>query len=139
MHDMMLRATRLTRANRLIEATALIQSVLRGHIDQGGSGAFETRQPKRGSASEKDLEFVWRLQNPTYAFQHYSTHGVERWTRPGQFSTTDIVPAGGTFIEACYANAAGSRTSSGERGRSNAPGVPISRLMMRASDIMAAK
>jgi len=36
MDDMMLRATRLTRANRLIEATALIQSMLRGDIDQGG-------------------------------------------------------------------------------------------------------
>ena len=72
MDDMMLRATRLTRANRLIEATALIQSVLRGDIDQGGSSAFETplsrnsdpdrRHSKRGSAPEKDLEFVWRLQ-----------------------------------------------------------------------------
>ena len=122
MNDMMLRTTRLTRANRLIEATALIQSMLRGDIDQGGPGAFETplsrnsdadrRLSKRGSAPEKDLEFVWRLQNPTYAFQHYSTRGLQTWTRSGQFSTTDIVPAGGTFIEACYANAAGSRPTS---------------------------
>jgi hypothetical protein len=83
MDDMMLRATRLTRANRLIEATALIQSVLRGEIDQGGSSTLEVplsrnsdadrRHSKRGSAPEKDLEFVWRLQNPTFAFQHSNT------------------------------------------------------------------
>jgi poly(hydroxyalkanoate) depolymerase family esterase len=119
MNDMMLRATRLTRANRLIEATALIQSMLRGDSDQSGSSAFEAplsrnsdadrRHSKRGSALETDLDFVWRLQNPTFAFQHYSTRGPQTWTRSGQFSTTDIVPAGGTFIEACYANAAGSR------------------------------
>src|SRR5262245_20972748 len=132
MHDMMLRATRLTRANRLIEATTLIQSALRGDIDHGSSNAFETpfsrnsdadrRHSKRGSAPEKDLEFVWRLQNPTYAFQHYSARGPQTWGRSGQFSTTDIVPAGGTFIEACYANAAGSRayklyTPSGYKGQ----------------------
>jgi poly(hydroxyalkanoate) depolymerase family esterase len=119
MDDMMLRATRLTRANRLIEATALIQSVLRGDIDHGSSSAFETplsrnsdadrRHSKGGSASEKDLEFVWKLQNPTNAFQHFSIRGLQTWTRSGQISTTDIVPAGGTFIEACYSNAAGSR------------------------------
>ena len=33
MNDMMLEATRLTRANRLIEATALIQRMLQGEID----------------------------------------------------------------------------------------------------------
>ena len=33
MNDMMLQATRLTRANRLIEATALIQRMLRGETD----------------------------------------------------------------------------------------------------------
>ncbi len=32
-NDMMLQATRLTRANRLIEATALIQRMLRGETD----------------------------------------------------------------------------------------------------------
>ena len=33
MNDMMLEATRLTRASRLIEATALIQRMLRGEMD----------------------------------------------------------------------------------------------------------
>jgi len=33
MNDMMLQATRLTRENRLVEATALIQRMLRGEID----------------------------------------------------------------------------------------------------------
>ena len=82
MDDMMLRATRLTRANRLIEATALIQSMLRGDSDQGGSSPFEAplsrtsdadrRHSKRGSEPE-NLEFAWRLQNPTFAFQHSNT------------------------------------------------------------------
>ena len=81
MDDMMLRATRLTRANRLIEATALIQNVLRGNIDQGGSvdaplsrnSDAGRRSSKRESAPEKDLQFVWRLQNPTFAFQPSNT------------------------------------------------------------------
>ena len=33
MNDMMLEATRLTRANRLVEATALIQRMLRGESE----------------------------------------------------------------------------------------------------------
>ena len=35
MNDMMLQATLLTRANRLSEATALIQRMLRGETDFG--------------------------------------------------------------------------------------------------------
>ena len=52
---MMLRATRLTRANRLIEATALIQSVLRGDIDQGSSSAFETPLSRNSDADYDGL------------------------------------------------------------------------------------
>ena len=48
MNDMMLQATRLTRANRLIEATALIQRMLRGEIDLRLLVSEAGRQPLMG-------------------------------------------------------------------------------------------
>jgi len=112
MNDTMLDATRLTRANRLIEATALIQRVLRGQTDQGDSTVFDRNfgaDTRPVSALENPLKFAWGLQNPTDAFQHYSTPGLKTWTRSERFTATDVVPAGGSFIEARYANTAGSR------------------------------
>ena len=44
MNDMMFQATQLTRANRLIEATALIQRMLRGETDSDIAG-FGDRPP----------------------------------------------------------------------------------------------
>ena len=46
MNDMMLQATRLTRANQLIEATALIQRMLRGETDSEIADLGNRRQPR---------------------------------------------------------------------------------------------
>ena len=124
MNDMMLQATRLTRANRLIEATALIQRMLRGEIDSeiarlGNKPSIidadaetidETQQtylnPARFATAALFSEL---LRDSTYRVDWPSRHGLREWMQqPVPVSTADIVPEGGKFIEAIYTNAAGS-------------------------------
>jgi hypothetical protein len=123
MNDMMLEATRLTRANRLIEATALIQRMLRGEIDAEvarlGNGPSiidehaettdETKPPHFNAAPSAQPYYFRPLRDPKYRFKHPSRHGQQGWMGPAPLSTRDIVPEGGKFIEAIYANSAGSR------------------------------
>ena len=123
MNDMMLQATRLTRANRLIEATALIQRMLRGEIDSEIAGLRngpptidghaetidETNPPYFDAAPSAQPYYFRPLRDPKYRFKYPSRHGLQGWTRPAPLSTPDIVPEGGRFIEAIYANPAGSR------------------------------
>ena len=55
MNDMMLQATLLTRANRLSEATALIQRMLRGETDLGMTiGPTDDIAPTRSEPSIVD-------------------------------------------------------------------------------------
>jgi poly(hydroxyalkanoate) depolymerase family esterase len=123
MNDMMLQATRLTRANRLIEATALIQRMLRGDtdseiarlgnrpptIDGHAEAIDETKPPHFDPAPSAQPYYFRPLRDPKYCFKHLSRNGLRRWMRPASLSTPDIVPEGGKFIEALYANPAGSR------------------------------
>ena len=122
MNDMMLQATRLTRANQLIEATALIQRMLRGEtnseiarlasrpptIDGHAEIIDETKPPHFDAAASAQPYYFRRLRDAKYRFKHPSRHGLRGWMGPAPLSAPDIVPEGGKFIEAIYANPAGS-------------------------------
>ncbi|UQR60313.1 PHB depolymerase family esterase [Bradyrhizobium sp. C-145] len=118
--DIIREATRLTRAGQLVEATALLQRMLRGEKERGAAAprtghpslapgrepptidakakAAETRRPRRTARPPADLA--------------NSIHGLGLGRSLGRAppSTADIVPDGARFIEGVYANAAGSRT-----------------------------
>ncbi|MGC2076951.1 MAG: PHB depolymerase family esterase [Xanthobacteraceae bacterium] len=129
--NMMPEATRLTRAGRLTEATALLQRMLRGEttpdVSFGSTGdvALAGRTPQIVDAK---AETVDAMDRPLFgaASARPSSLGALRalfdrvrrrsglafqgLTPPTPASTLDIVPAGGKFIEATYSNAAGTRS-----------------------------
>jgi poly(hydroxyalkanoate) depolymerase family esterase len=132
MNDMMLEATRLTRANRLVEATALIQRMLRGEtepgmtvslrddvapigkkppiIDANAEAIDDTHHPHSNAASFAEQHYFRALRNSTYRVDWPSRHGLRGWMQQSvPVSIADIVPEGGKFIEATYTNPAGSR------------------------------
>jgi poly(hydroxyalkanoate) depolymerase family esterase len=131
MNDMMLQATLLTRANRLSEATALIQLMLRGETDLSMTiGPTDDIGPTRSGPSivdsnsdnneERDFTRLGAatfahspsfsaLQDWPYRVRRHSASGLQGWTQRAPVSTPDVVPEGGKFIEAVYTNAAGSR------------------------------
>jgi poly(hydroxyalkanoate) depolymerase family esterase len=121
MNDMMLQATWLTRANRIIEATALIQRMLRGDTDSeiarlgnrpptiDGHAETIDETPHFDAAPSAQPYYFRPLRDPKYCFKHLSRDGLRRWMGPASLSTPDVVPEGGKFIEALYANPAGSR------------------------------
>ena len=121
MNDMMLEATRLTRASRLIEATALIQHMLRGETDSEiawlGNGlptidalaeTIDETKPSRFNAAPS-ADYFRLLRDPKYRFKYPSRDGLQGWIRPAPLSTLDIVPDGGKYIEEIYSNPAGRR------------------------------
>ena len=83
MNDMMLEATRLTRANQLIEATALIQRMLQGEIDSeiadpgdrrptigGHPEIFDETKPFPFNAAASDQSHYFQtLRGQTYRFK----------------------------------------------------------------------
>ena len=124
MNDMMLQATRLTRANRLIEATALIQRMLRGEtdseiarlgnrpptIDGHAETIDETRPPHFNAAP-----FAQPLISGRCAIQNIASNTPQGmdcrdgWG-PHRYPRRTLCQNGGKFIEEIYANSAGSRT-----------------------------
>ena len=120
--NMMLEATRLTRAGRLTEATALFQRMLRGEtapdMSFGGAGDF-TLAGRTPPIIDAKAETIGETDRPLF--------GATTSAQPNRFgvlralldrvrrrshapvSTPDIVPAGGRFIEATYSNPAGTR------------------------------
>jgi poly(hydroxyalkanoate) depolymerase family esterase len=121
MNEMMLEATRLTRASRLIEATALIQRMLRGGTDSevahfgdspptidGLAGTIDETKPFHFDAGPS-ADYFRSLHDVTYRFKYPSRHGLQGWSRPTALSTPGIVPDGGKYIEEIYTNSAGSR------------------------------
>ena len=123
MNDMMLEATRLTRANQLVEATGLIQRMLRGEADFEISrlvnspatidGLWETIDETKVSnfktGPSAQGHYFQRLRDPTYRFKFPLRHELRGWSRPAPLSAPDLVPDGGKFIEEIYSNSAGSR------------------------------
>jgi poly(hydroxyalkanoate) depolymerase family esterase len=132
MNDAMLEATRLTRANRLIEATALIQRMLRGEIepamtislrddiapigdkplifDANTDAIGETYHPHSNAAWFSEPHYFRALRDSTYGVAWPSRHELRGWMQQHvPVSTADIVPDGGKFIEATYTNPAGTR------------------------------
>ena len=77
MNDMMLRVTALTRANRLSEATAVIQRMLRGETDSTVDPADDAAPfgPSiSGAAVESDEETNYHLLNAAMF-----GHSVQPW------------------------------------------------------------
>ena len=132
MNDMlMLEATRLTRAGRLTEATALLQRMLRGEtapdmsfgtagdvapagrappiIDAKAETIDETGRPLFGAATSAQPNRFGVLRALFDRVRRHSGLGFQGLTQPAPVSTPDIVPAGGKFIEATYSNPAGTR------------------------------
>ena len=128
--DVVREATRLTRAGRLVEATALLQRMLRGDSAPAATSAGpvraeparlepptidvkahvveerEMRQPKQASSAPP------RRKSPTRfdSLKDFSGLGLRGPIRRAPPSTSDIVPEGTRFIEGTFSNAAGSRT-----------------------------
>ena len=118
----MLEATRLTRAGRLTDATALLQRMLRGetapsmHFGGVSDVALAGRTPPIIDAKAETIDETDRpLFGATTAARPNSFGALRalfdcvRRRSPAPVSIPDIVPAGGRFIEATYSNPAGTR------------------------------
>ena len=113
--NMMLEATRLTRAGRALEAAALLQRMIRGETapDTSFGHAVGPIPPtigvKAGTIGEPDRSlFGTTVPAPPDRFAGLRTL-FERVRRGAPAPTADIVPPGGKFIEASCSNAAGTR------------------------------
>jgi poly(hydroxyalkanoate) depolymerase family esterase len=129
--NMMLEATRLTRAGQLAEAAALLQRMLRGEtapdmrfsstgevalagrtpllIDAEAQTIDETDHPLCGAATSAWPNRFGVLRALYDGVRRRSGLGFPPLMPAAPVSTPDIVPAGGTFIEATYSNPAGTR------------------------------
>ena len=118
----MLEATRLTRAGRLTDATALLQRMLRGetapnmHFGGASDVALAGRTPPIIDAKAETIDEMDRPLFGAATSARPNSFGAlralfDRFRRrsPAPVSTPDIVPAGGRFIEATYSNPAGTR------------------------------
>ena len=130
--NMLLEATRLTRAGRLTEATALLQRMLRGEtapdtsfgiasdvalagrtppiIDAKSETIDETDRPLFGPATSARPNRFGVLRALFDRVRRRPGLGFQGLMPRALVSTPDIVPAGGKFIEATYSNPAGTRT-----------------------------
>jgi poly(hydroxyalkanoate) depolymerase family esterase len=128
LNDIIREATRLTRAGQLVEATALLQRMLRGErtpdasSDIGGrialagpliidAKADAVEEADRPLQSEPATSAPPRMRR---AFpdrkEARSGIGLRDGMKRAPRSTPDIVPEGGRFIERTYSSPAGSRT-----------------------------
>jgi poly(hydroxyalkanoate) depolymerase family esterase len=129
-HDIVREATRLTRAGQLVEATALLQRMLRGESapESSGTTASASAVPARLGPPTIDVKANVIEETESRPAQPYST--PPRPKRPAQFdsmkgfsrlglrgpitrappSASDIAPKSTRFIEGTFSNAAGSRT-----------------------------
>jgi hypothetical protein len=127
MNEVMLQATRLTRAYHLTEATALLQRMLRGEtapdttigptdditptgskppiIDVKAETIDETICLLLNAATSAQPYNLRTLRDLTYRAKRRSGRGLQGLMQP----MPEILPEGGKFIEAVYTNPAGSR------------------------------
>jgi len=124
--DIVREATRLTRAGQLVEATVLLQRMLRGETAQeapsGTTGriALPGREPLIIDATANTIE---ETDSPNLArpastqppkvraldIKGQSGLALRGLIKRAPLSTPDIVPEGGRFIEGTFSNPAGSR------------------------------
>ena len=139
--DTIREATRLTRAGRLVEATSLLQRMLRGDsapeataratahttlkgrepltIDVTPNSVEERPSTSQAKAPSDQSPRPRAALDRTKLRRGLGQRGLTKRTPP---STRDIVPEGGRFIEGSFSNAAGSRAyklfvPSGYRGQ----------------------
>jgi poly(hydroxyalkanoate) depolymerase family esterase len=126
--DIIQEATRLTRAGQLVEATALLQRMLRGEpapdassdtggrialagpliIDAKANAVEETDRPRQ---SEPTTTAQPRMRRASLDRKEArSGIGLRGGMKRAPLSTPDIVPATGRFIERTYSSPAGSRS-----------------------------
>ncbi|HEY6254598.1 MAG TPA: PHB depolymerase family esterase, partial [Xanthobacteraceae bacterium] len=114
----MAEATRLTRAGRLAEATALLQRMLRtarpqmttgtaGEIVPIGRELLTTDAADAAAAATAQSRLFRRLSTLLPGLR--SRRRLPGLAPPPPVSTPDAVPEGGRFIESTYSNPAGSR------------------------------
>jgi poly(hydroxyalkanoate) depolymerase family esterase len=125
--SMVREATRLTRAGQLVEATALLQRMLRGECgpafrstDAAPLGRFEppTIDAKARVIEESEGMPIAQAASVQRTKRRAPLDGVKKFSAPGLRnpigrappSTSDIVPDGTRFIESKFSSAAGSRT-----------------------------
>jgi poly(hydroxyalkanoate) depolymerase family esterase len=125
--DMMLEATRLTRAGQITEATALLQRMFRGEtvrdmsVGKAGDlalagpiidGTAEGIDERGASVFSADTSAPLDMSVLRGLFDHVARRSnLKNDLMPsGLVSRPDIVPPGGKFIEGTYSNAAGTRT-----------------------------
>jgi hypothetical protein len=127
-HDIVREATRLTRAGQLVEATALLQRMLRGESTPEPSGSTARAAPARLEPPTIDVKanvVEERESRPTQASstpprpkspaRFDSMKDISRLRLRGPIrrappSASDIAPKGTRVIEGTFSNAAGSRT-----------------------------
>lgn len=126
--DVIREATRLTRAGQLVEATALLQRMLRGDRVLDAPSRLEDRialtgrEPLTIDAKANTVEGTDSPQQSKPAAAHLRTLrasldrkngragiGLRGVTKRAPLSKPDIVPDGTRFIEGTYSNPAGSR------------------------------
>ena len=125
--DVMHEAARLTRAGQLVEATALIQRMLRGEsapdptlrtggialpgrepptIDAKANIVEETDRPQPAQATFAQARVFHELLDRTKQRARLGLRGVSKRPPP---TVQDMVPDGARFVEGTYRNPAGSR------------------------------
>jgi poly(hydroxyalkanoate) depolymerase family esterase len=129
--NIMLEATRLTRARRLTDATTLLQRMLRGEtkpemtfdtadavaptrgnppiIDAKTEAIAETHRPLLDAASSDQPHMFRALHALLDRVKRRSGLEFGGLKQPAPVYTPDIVPEGGKFLESAYSNPAGSR------------------------------
>jgi poly(hydroxyalkanoate) depolymerase family esterase len=126
--DIVREATRLTRVGRLVEATVLLQRMLRGETAPGTT--FGTAGDSALTRHEQPLiidakaDIIEKMDGPHFRATSTQPHmlrdeplhrtkgpsGLRLRIRRAPPSTPDILPADAKFIEGVYSNRAGSRT-----------------------------